>query len=61
MTPEEQTLVSSTGVKQVKFKTVYPAYFKYLINELTMMPYHWLQLIFRNHRNNLILYCELTR
>ena len=47
MTPEEQTLISSTGVKQIMYKTVFPDYFRYLVNEVTMFPFHLLQLLFR--------------
>ena len=59
MTPEEQTLVSSPGVRQIQYKTVFPWYFRYLINDITMYPFYLLQLMSRSHPNSLVLYCEL--
>ena len=61
MSPEEQTLISSTGVKNIKFKTVFPDSFRYLINTVTMYPFHLMQLATRNHPNCLILYCEMVK
>lgn len=61
MSLEEQTLVSSTGVRQIRYKTVFPWFFRYLINDITMFPFFLLQLMFRSHPNSLILYCELQQ
>ena len=58
---QERTLVSSAGAsKKVMFKSVFPWYFRYLVNEITMYPWDLLQRLFRNNERLMIIYCELT-
>jgi SAM-dependent methyltransferase len=61
LSKDEQTELSSTGVRQVKYKTVFPPYFRFIANETTMYPFHLLQRIFKNNGNSLVVYCELSQ
>ena len=58
---EERTLLSSSGVKQVKFKTYFPSYFRFFLNEATMYPFFLVQLLTTRNRNCMILYSELAK
>lgn len=58
---QERTELSSTGVKQIKFKTVFPSYFRYLVNETTMYPFFLMQLLTARNPNCMVIYSELTR
>lgn len=53
----QNTIDSSS--REVKFKTVYPGYFRYLVNKFTMLPFIILQKIFSKNPEGLVLYCEL--
>ncbi|MGZ3861854.1 MAG: class I SAM-dependent methyltransferase [Bacteroidia bacterium] len=53
---QEQTVQS--GNRGVKFKTEYPWYFKLFLNEITMLPFYWLQRISKNNPKSMVLYCE---
>jgi SAM-dependent methyltransferase len=55
---QERTELS--GNRNVMFKTVYPWYLKILLNELTMIPFYFLQNFFRKNTNSLVIYSELT-
>lgn len=58
---QERTELSSSGVKQVKYKTVFPYYFRYLVNETTMYPLHLLQLMSGRNPECMVIYSELTK
>ena len=58
---QEQTLLSSSGVKQVKFKTFFPSYFRYFINEATMYPFFLVQLLTVRNQNCMVIYCEQSK
>ncbi len=58
---QERTVLSSSGVKQVKYKTVYPYYFRYLINETTMYPFFLLQLMTARNPKCMVLYSEVAK
>ena len=58
---KERTVLSSSGVKQIKYKTVFPGYFRYLINETTMYPFFLLQLMSAKSPNCMVIYSELTK
>ena len=59
LSKEEQTKLSSSGgAKQVKYKTNFPYWFKYIINEITMYPFYLLQLFFKKNRDSMVIYCE---
>ena len=55
---EQTELSSSGGARQIKFKTNFPYWFRYIINEFTMYPFYLLQLIFSKNRNSMVIYCE---
>ena len=55
---EQTELSSSGGARQIKFKTNFPYWFRYIINEFTMYPFYLLQLIFRKNKNSMVIYCE---
>ncbi len=57
----ERTTLSSSGVKQIKYKTVYPSYFRYLINDITMYPFFVMQLLAAKSPNCMVIYSELTK
>lgn len=58
---QERTTLSSSGVKQVKYKTVFPNYFRYLINETTMYPFYLLQLMSARNPKSMVIYSEATK
>ena len=59
LSKDEQTELSSAGgTKQIKFKTNFPYWFRYIINEFTMYPFYLLQLIFGKNKNSMVIYCE---
>jgi SAM-dependent methyltransferase len=58
LTMQERTELS--GNRDVKFKTIYPWYLKILLNEITMLPFFWLQNIFKKNTNSLVIYSELS-
>lgn len=49
-----------SGLRKVRFKTHFPSFLGLLLNEHTMLPLHWIQKLFSNSRNALILYFEAT-
>ncbi len=52
----ERTELSST--RNVAFKTEYPPSFGLLLNELTMLPFHFCQKAFTKHQDALVIYSE---
>lgn len=57
MTMQERTELS--GNRDVMFKTVYPAWFGFFLNEITMLPFYWLQLLNLKNEKSLVIYNEL--
>lgn len=57
---KEQTILSSSGVKNIKYKTYFPAYFRWIINEITMFPFYILQVINRKNTSSMVIYIELS-
>lgn len=49
-----------SGRRQVRFKTHFPSILKWLLNERTMLPLHWIQKLFVKSNNALVLYFEAT-
>jgi cyclopropane fatty-acyl-phospholipid synthase-like methyltransferase len=61
LSKEEQTILSSSGAsKSVKYKTHFPAYFRYFINEVTMYPFYILQILSKRNKSSMIIYTELS-
>jgi len=57
----EKTTKSASGVRSIKFKTEYPDYFKFILNEFTMYPFYVLQIIFRRNKNSMVIYSEMSK
>ena len=53
---QEQTIQS--GNRAVKFKTIYPRYFKLILNPITMFPFYVLQKISSKNSKSMVIYCE---
>ncbi|MGD9824046.1 SAM-dependent methyltransferase [Desulfobacter sp.] len=59
LTKEAQTILSSSGGgKKVMYKTDFPYWFRFIMNEITLYPFYALQLLFRRSKNSMVLYCE---
>jgi hypothetical protein len=54
---QERTVAS--GHRDVQFKTTFPWWTNPLLNRITMLPWHGLQLMGRNSDRAPILYCEM--
>lgn len=54
----ERTVAS--GHREVRFKTTFPWWMRLLLNRVTMLPWHGLQLLGKDSSRALILYCEMT-
>jgi SAM-dependent methyltransferase len=54
----ERTVAS--GHRDVQFKTTFPWWTRLLLNRLTMLPWHGLQLLGKDCTRALILYCEMA-
>jgi SAM-dependent methyltransferase len=59
LTMQERTVLS--GNRDVRWKTHFPRFVAYLVNDTTLYPFHLLQRAFRNHPGAMVIYCELTR
>jgi SAM-dependent methyltransferase len=55
---EDQTVLS--GNRNVKFKTEFPPYFKVVLNEVTMYPFHVLQKMNARNADSMVIYCEFS-
>jgi SAM-dependent methyltransferase len=54
-----QERTERSGDRSVPWKTSFPAWTGLLVNDLTMLPFHWLQKRFGSARGRaLVLYCE---
>jgi len=60
LSKQEQTVLSSSGVRNIKYKTYFPSYFRYFINELTLYPFFIFQLMSRKNPSSINIYCELS-
>lgn len=56
---QEQTVLSSN--RKVMLKTDFPWYFKLILNELTLFPFHLLQQAFSRNPNSMVIYCEMKK
>jgi SAM-dependent methyltransferase len=56
LTLKERTIY--TGNRNVLFKTKFPLFFKVILNECVMMPFHLLQKKNYNNPNSLVICCE---
>lgn len=56
LSPIERTKLS--GHRNVRFKTTFPFFLKLFLNEITMLPLHWIQKLFLNSERALVLYFE---
>ncbi len=59
MTMQEQTVLS--GNRNVKFKTSFPWYFKLILNDVTMYPFHLMQKMNKNNSKSMVIYCEFKK
>ena len=58
LSQKEKTIY--TGNRNVKYKTTFPKVFNLILNPVMLYPFHILQKIFKNNKNNLVIYSELT-
>jgi SAM-dependent methyltransferase len=56
---QEQTM--SSGVREVPFKTEFPRFTGWLVNEVTLLPFHLWQHWAARSQDCLVIYCELRR
>jgi cyclopropane fatty-acyl-phospholipid synthase-like methyltransferase len=49
-----------TGNRNVKYKTVFPAYLNIVLNEIVLLPFYWLQRLNANNQKSLVMYFELS-
>lgn len=56
LSPSDQTRLS--GKRDVPLKTSFPFMFGLLLNEYTLLPFHLLQMLWRNDPRSLVLYAE---
>lgn len=47
-----------SGRRHVPFKTYFPSIMKLLLNERTLLPFHWIQKLFSNSDRALVIYFE---
>lgn len=59
MSAQAQTVLS--GARDVKYKTVFPRWMQLILNEVVMLPFYLLQRLFRNHRDSMVIYCEMRQ
>lgn len=57
LSEKEKTILS--GKRDVPFKTKFPGFLIIILNEITLRPLHWLQMIFSKNANSMVIYCEL--
>ena len=55
---KDRTVLS--GNRGVKFKTVFPFYFRLILNPVVLFPFYILQRLFRNNQNSMVIYCEMS-
>lgn len=55
---QERTINSSN--RGVKYKTDFPTYFKWFLNDYTLLPLHIVQKRFAKSEKSMVLYCEMT-
>jgi hypothetical protein len=62
LSKDEQTYLSSSGgARKVMWKTNFPWYIKYIVNNYTLYPFYLLQEIFRKNINSMVIYSELKK
>jgi 2-polyprenyl-3-methyl-5-hydroxy-6-metoxy-1,4-benzoquinol methylase len=49
-----------TGNRNVMYKTVFPKYLNIVLNEILLLPFHFIQKAFRNSEKCLVMYFEFT-
>jgi SAM-dependent methyltransferase len=59
LSAEEQTKLS--GIRRVALKDEFPWYFGAILNETTMLPFHFIQKWFSSHPHCVIVYAECMR
>jgi SAM-dependent methyltransferase len=57
LTMQERTVQS--GNRDVPWKTVFPSFIAYLVNEVTLYPFYLLQRAFGRHPGSMVIYSEL--
>jgi len=56
---DEQTRTIKSGKRSVQYKSEFPSAIGWMINEISLMPLYWLQLLSRDNANCLVLYAEV--
>ena len=56
---KDRTLLS--GHREVMFKTIFPEYFRLILNRFSLYPFYLLQRIFKNHPNSMVIFLRANR
>ena len=59
LSQKEKTIY--TGNRKVKYKTTFPKVLNIILNPVILYPFHLLQKVFKNNKNNLVIYGELQK
>lgn len=57
-TEKEKTVY--TGNRNVKYKTTFPSYLNIVLNDIFLLPFHWIQRINKKNEKSLVMYFELS-
>ena len=56
---QEKTILS--GNRNVKFKTTFPEFFKFILNEHMLFPFYLVQKLNKNNKNSMVIYAEFSK
>jgi len=59
LSQQERTVY--TGNRKIKYKTEFPKLFNVILNPITMYPFHFLQKMFSQNENSMVIYAELGK
>ena len=59
LSKKEQTINSSN--RKVLMKTDFPVFLNFILNRVTMHPFHLLQKAFRKKSSSMVIYCEMKK
>lgn len=56
---QEKTILS--GNRNVKFKTTFPEFFKFILNEHMLFPFYLVQKLNKNNKKSMVIYAEFSK